>query len=148
MAWALATPVRTGAAEPLSLQDADGRSVAIAPSPDTAVVLHFWATWCPSCAEEFADLERALSVCPPGRVELYAVNVGDPEPEIRAFVREHEVGLPLLRDPRGAVWRQVDGRGLPVNLSWTWPDARETDVGPGSRERWQEWLAKVGCPAP
>ena len=74
------------------------------------------------------------------------MNVGDEIEAVTEFTREHELTLPQLRDPKGAIWRKVDGRGLPVNLIWT-HEGRRTDVGPKKQDEWRSELADLGCSA-
>ncbi len=97
------------------------------------LLLHFWATWCPSCAEDIDNLQRAAAACPEAPLRVIAVNVGEADSDVAEFVNEHGVRLPVLRDPKGRVWREIDGRGLPMNLFWT-QQSRRTDVGPKTAE--------------
>jgi len=131
----------------LTLLDGEGSPVVVAPAAGEVVLLHFWATWCPTCAEDLAILEHAASACAPGQVRVYAVNLGEPEAEIADFVREHRVGLPVLRDPKGRAWRALDGRGVPLNVYWS-EEGRRTDVGPKTADDWEAEFRRLGCSAP
>jgi thiol-disulfide isomerase/thioredoxin len=121
-----------------------GSEVEVRPEPGRPVVVHFWATWCPSCAEDIAQLQRAYADCAGSGVRLYLVNVGDDEEEIRSFAARHPMQLPVLRDPKGEVWRRVDRRGLPMNLFWSTED-RRTEVGPKTEGEWRKALVPDGC---
>jgi thiol-disulfide isomerase/thioredoxin len=151
-ALALAGPlVAAGPPAPLAVETLAGDPVALAPREGRALVVHFFATWCPSCGEEIPELARASAACVDS-VEIALVDV-DEEPEaVRRFLAAHGVALPALRDPGGRAWRaSVGGRGLPANLIWT-GDQRRSDVGPKPPGKWRELLAALGCegrlPAP
>ncbi|HXK22154.1 MAG TPA: TlpA disulfide reductase family protein [Myxococcota bacterium] len=131
-----------------SLQTLDGDAVEVARAPDEkALVLHFWASWCPECADELPALDRSARACEGRGVRVLAVNVGDPADEARRFAKDHGVSLPVLLDPRGRVWRDAGLRGLPANLVWT-RDGEQRSEGASSAERWAERLAALGCTAP
>src|SRR5206468_246473 len=64
--WALGLALwLLGAAPPapLEVEGPGGESVALAPRDGRALVVHFWATWCPSCVEEVPELLRAAAGC-------------------------------------------------------------------------------------
>ena len=140
----LASPAWGG--EDLTLVRPGGATVALRPVAGQLLLLHFWATWCPDCLEDLASLQQAAGPCSPERLRVVAVNVGESETKISEFASRHDVRLPILRDPRGRVWRKVDGRGLPMNLFWS-HEARRTDVGPKREDQWRAEFASLGCEA-
>jgi thiol-disulfide isomerase/thioredoxin len=129
--------------EPLRLETLAGEPVALARSAGEALVVHFWATWCPDCIGELADLEAAAASCA-GAARVVAVNAGESRARIARFVREHALGLPVLLDPGGRAFRSTGARGLPANLTWT-RAGREVETGPRAPEVWRERLAALGC---
>jgi thiol-disulfide isomerase/thioredoxin len=107
-----------------------------------ALIVHFWASWCPECAEELPQLEAAAERCA-GSVRVAAVNVGESQAAAERFRAGHGLRLPLLRDPDGKLFRRF-ARGLPANLIWT-RDGRRVVTGPYRREQWEDELAALGC---
>jgi thiol-disulfide isomerase/thioredoxin len=140
----LALPAWGG--EDLSLVGPGGAAVALRPAAGQVLLLHFWATWCPTCLEDLANLQQAAAACSEERLRVVAVNVGEGDAEISDFVRRHGVRLPILRDPKGRVWRKVDGRGLPMNLFWS-HEGKRTDVGPKREDQWRAEFGSLGCEA-
>jgi thiol-disulfide isomerase/thioredoxin len=135
--------VAGGGAEPLVVSDAAGAPVELALAPgELALVVHFWASWCKECADELPGLERAARACT-GAVRVVPVNVGEPLDVALAFRARHGLGLPLLRDPEGRVWRRL-APGLPANLVWT-PVGRRVEVGPYAPFEWERRLGALGC---
>jgi thiol-disulfide isomerase/thioredoxin len=152
-AWLALALLLAGAAPPdrLELETLAGEPVALAPSAGRPLLVHFFATWCPSCGEELPELDRAAAACA-GAVEIALVDVDEEAGAVRRFLAEHGVGLAALRDPGGRAWRAATGaRGLPANLIWKTGE-RRSEVGPRTRERWRELFAELGCasriPAP
>jgi len=135
------------AADPLVVSELDGAEASLAPGEDEALIIHFWATWCDSCREEFPVLNAALAGCENGKVRLVAVNVGDEAEEIRAFQKEVPISVPILLDSEGEAWRRVSGLGFPANVFWT-RDDRRVEVGALSPVAWRKVLAELGCAAP
>jgi thiol-disulfide isomerase/thioredoxin len=134
------------AAEPLALVDLAGRPVALAPAPGAALVVHFWATWCPSCQQELGDLARAAAACREGAVEVVAVDVGEAPSAVAEFLAKRPLALRVLIDPKGRAWRAGGGREVPANLIWT-AERQSWTLGPSSESQWRERLAAVGCTA-
>ena len=129
---------------PLELEGPGGELVALAPREGRALVVHFWATWCPSCVEEIPELVRASAGCV-GSVDLALVDVGEDRETLHRFAEQHGITAPLLRDPKGKAWRAgTGGWGLPASVLWTGA-ARRSEVGAKSAAEWREALARVGC---
>lgn len=142
---ALAAAAPSAAEAPLVVQRADGTSAELAPAAgESALIVHFWATWCADCVRELPGLERAAERCA-GVLSVAAVNVGESQESADRFRVQHGLRLPLLRDPNGELWRRF-ARGLPANLFWT-REAREVRVGPMSEEEWDRRLSVLGCRA-
>jgi peroxiredoxin len=132
----------------LELHSVDGEAVRLRPeSADAPLVLHFWATWCPSCGEELGRLDAAGRDCLAAGVQVVAVNVGEDAATIRQYLESEGLALPVLRDTRGRVWRELSGVGLPLNVTWS-DGERRVDFGPRNAETWRRVLSELGCTDP
>jgi len=132
-------------AEPLRFVDLDGHAVELTPPGEgEALVLHYWATWCPTCGPELGGLAEAARACAGSGVRVLAVDVGEPAETVRRFLAERELSLPVALDPTGRSWRRTGGRELPANVVWT-AGAREVSFGPSDATAWRERLAALGC---
>ncbi len=146
LASALLILAAEAAAQPLQLESLDGEPVTLGlREAEKALVVHFWATWCPECVEELPVLAAALHRCAAGPVRIVTVNVGESRDAIVRYLERQGLQLPVLRDPRGRVWRSLGGLGLPTNLAWT-PAERRIDVGPRDAPAWDEAFTGLGCP--
>jgi len=145
--WALGLALcllGAGPPAPIEVEGPGGETVALAPREGRALVVHFWATWCSSCVEEVPELVRAAAGCA-GTVDVALVDVGEEWDDVHRFAAEHALAAPMLRDPKGKVWREhAGGWGLPANLLWT-EAARQRELGSKSPAQWRETLARLGC---
>ena len=100
------------------------------------LLVHFWATWCPICRlqqDTIHELAREENVV---TVALSSGTVA----EIAGYMREHEIDLPVLSDPLGAVAARWGVVGVPTSFII---DADDTirfvtsgyTTGPGLRAR-------------
>jgi peroxiredoxin len=67
------------------------------------VVLNFWATWCPPCVAEMPSLERLHRALGAEGLSVVTVSADEDEAELRRFVSERALTLPVLKDPGGRV---------------------------------------------
>ncbi len=65
------------------------------------VVLNFWASWCEPCQEEAPILERAQASLAAHDGTVLGVTFRDASSDSLAFVREHRITFPVLRDTSG-----------------------------------------------
>jgi hypothetical protein len=70
--------------------------------------------------------------------------VGEDRESIVPFLERHGLTMPVLRDPRGRIWRGFGGVGLPMNVTWT-QSGRRNEFGPRDRASWEKTLGALGC---
>lgn len=93
---------------PVSLADFNGE----------LVVLNFWATWCAPCRHEMPALSALQTALEgkPGRVVTVATG-RNPEGAVTRFMEEIGVeNLPIYRDPKQQLARNMGVLGLPVTV--------------------------------
>jgi len=79
---------------------------------DGYVVVNFFASWCAPCADE-APLLNRLQRRLAGRGTVVGVAWNDATDDARAFVREHGLRYPVLRDVDGAFADAYGVKGMP-----------------------------------
>jgi thiol-disulfide isomerase/thioredoxin len=83
----------------LTLTSLDGKSVSLRDLRGQAVVLNFWATWCPPCREEMPDLDTFHRAGREDDVIVVAINAGESSSLVEEFVDELEPDFQVLLDP-------------------------------------------------
>jgi len=101
-----------------SFPDTDGAIVALNDYRGKIVVLNFWATWCPPCIKEMPGMERLRQAMQGEAFEIIAVNAGESNAAVSAFLLELETELtfPILLDEAGQSFSTLGLRGLPTTL--------------------------------
>jgi thiol-disulfide isomerase/thioredoxin len=99
-------PVYDGAEAPHSLSQWEGQWV----------VLNFWATWCAPCRHEMPSLDRLQAAMP--QIAVLPVATGRNSVDgITSFYAEAGIAnLPVLRDPKSELARNMAVLGLPVTV--------------------------------
>jgi len=77
--------LRNGPTPDFQLPDAAGRTVSLSGQRGHAVMLNFWATWCPPCVDEVPSLEDLAQRLDGSDMRLLAVSVDDDWDKIRSF---------------------------------------------------------------
>jgi len=80
------------------------------------VIVNFWATWCPPCREEMPAMQRAWEKLKQEDIAMLAINIGEDEDTIFAFMANYPVEFPLLLDRNSAVIQSWPVQGLPTTF--------------------------------
>ncbi len=97
-----------------TLKDLDGRSHRLSDYRGQAVVLNFWATWCPPCRREMPSMERAWQRLQKKGAVILAVDVGEDLDTVYTFLADIPVSFPLLLDEDAEIVSRFPIRGLPT----------------------------------
>ena len=95
----------------------DGKRYRLAGAHGEAIVLNFWATWCPPCRAELPDLVRFAAAHKATRTAIWAVNMTTSEPSVgavKAFSLQHGIDFPVLLDSTGSIARTYGVTALPT----------------------------------
>jgi peroxiredoxin len=113
----LPAPVAGTSAPPFELPRADGSRTSLADHAGRAVLLHFWATWCPPCRRELPALEALRAALEPEGLSVLAVSVDAGSGEaVARFTAERAPGLDVLLDPREHVARRYAVGAYPTSV--------------------------------
>jgi peroxiredoxin len=99
-----------------ALTDSSGAVVALEDLRGQVVLVNFWATWCVPCRAEMPELDRAAEDYRAAGFHVLAVNVLEDAQAVHRFGEELQLGLPLLLDPRGEVYKAYNVQGLPTSF--------------------------------
>jgi thiol-disulfide isomerase/thioredoxin len=105
-----------GATPPLVLKDLSGKEHRLDDYRGKVVVINFWATWCEPCREEMPSLNRLKVQMADTPFAILAVDMGEGEARIKAFLEKTPVDFPVLLDRDSAVSKAWKVRVLPTTL--------------------------------
>jgi len=83
----------------LTLFDLDGNEVSLSDFVGQVVLLNNWATWCPPCRQEMPEFKAYYEKYEDKGFQIVAIEAGQPEAEVRAFVEEQGLEFVILLDP-------------------------------------------------
>jgi len=83
----------------LTLFDLDGKQVSLSDFKGQVVLLNNWATWCPPCREEMPEFKAYYEKYKEEGFQVVAVEAGQPQSEVRAFVEQQGLEFIILLDP-------------------------------------------------
>ncbi len=110
---------RTGYTAPdFSLDTLDGERITLSTLRGQAVIVNFWATWCPPCRDEMPAFENVYRDLQDEGLLMLAVNTTDQDSEadVRAFVAEYGLTFPIALDRRGEASRRYRITGMPTTF--------------------------------
>ncbi|MGY9047294.1 hypothetical protein P775_07595 [Puniceibacterium antarcticum] len=119
--------------EPLSLADYQGKWVLV----------NFWATWCAPCRHEMPMLSELQTELGGDDFEVLTIATGrNPQTAMQKFFDEIGVSnLPLNRDPKSELAREMAVLGLPITVILN-PEGQEVGRLQGDAE-WSSDSAKA-----
>ncbi len=131
-----------GPTPPLRLLDLEGHAYDVAQHRGKALVINFWATWCPPCRDELPSLERLSDNLRDLPIEFVTVNGAEGENRVKQFVSKMPLRLPVLLDRDSEAQHAWKVLGLPATfvldadgtirywylgeLDWSQPNVRHT----------------------
>lgn len=74
------------------------------------VIINFWATWCVPCEIEMPELQDLHEKT---KVRILAVNIGEDEAAIEAWVERFSLTFDIVLDPNQEIYRRYQVRGQP-----------------------------------
>ena len=102
-----------------TLNDLSGKKVTLLSFRNKkAVILSFWATWCPYCIREIPKLKELHSKFSDRGLEIISINIAanDPISRVIEFEKKQKLPYSVLYDKDQTVSRTYAVSGIPVTL--------------------------------
>jgi len=96
----------------LELEDINNNKFSMDKYEDEPLVVHFWATWCPTCKFEASNIE---SISHKYNVITIAVNSGSNE-EILNYMSENSLDYRVINDASGVLAKKFGIEAYPTTL--------------------------------
>jgi thiol-disulfide isomerase/thioredoxin len=104
-------------APPVELELLDGGKLDLAGlKGKNVVILDFWATWCGPCVQAMPIIDKVAEKFKDKGVLLYAVNLEEGPDEIKAFLKENMLEVPIALDSDGAVAKAYEAVAIPQTV--------------------------------
>jgi thiol-disulfide isomerase/thioredoxin len=96
----------------------DGTSHHLTEFKGRGMVVNMWATWCAPCIAELPSLEALSKALAPKDIAILPMSSDRGGADVvRAWFDAHGItGLPILLDPKGALARAFNARGIPTSV--------------------------------
>lgn len=98
------------------LQDLAGQAVRLSDFSGQPVLVNAWATWCPPCRGEMPALESYYTDHREDGFVLLAVNAGESEMTVNAFIAQAGFTFPVLLDPGQRVLSGLGIQAFPTSI--------------------------------
>ena len=100
----------------LLAKDLAGRTWDLAGLQGRAVLVNFWATWCPPCLAELPSMQTLAEQHGLDRLVVLCVNVRESAAKVSRFVQANGLRLPVLLDPDGAITKAWNVNVFPTSV--------------------------------
>jgi thiol-disulfide isomerase/thioredoxin len=105
-----------GGLEMFTLKDLSDQDVSFEAllAQNKAVLVNFWATWCPPCQEEIPDLIKLQEKHGENGLTILGVDVGESKAKVSRFAQKMGINYPVVLDEDMEVAREYGVVGIPT----------------------------------
>lgn len=125
-------------------KDINGKEHSLEAYEGKVKVLYFWATWCPGCVKDTANVNEVYSQYHPKGVEFISVSLDKDLEKLKAYVEKNNIRFPVLFE--GKAWDNELANAYMVNSTPSFfiisPEGELWGAGHWSNEL-SSWLARL-----
>ncbi|MCE9627108.1 MAG: redoxin domain-containing protein [Candidatus Eisenbacteria bacterium] len=95
---------------------ADSKPVKLSDLKGKVVLLDFWATWCGPCRRWLPIVAQAARDYADKGLVVYAVNERETVPQVRKYLEQQKIDIPVLMDLSGTVGTNYRASSIPLSV--------------------------------
>lgn len=99
-----------------ALSNLSGKTIRLSDFQGQAILLNFFATWCPPCREEMPSLEELYQTNKDQGLVVLGVAGDEDGKAVASLVKETGVTFPVVLDPQKVAFSQYFVRGIPITF--------------------------------
>lgn len=96
-----------------TLNTLDGGAITLSDLRGQAVLVNFWASWCPPCRAEMPAIQRVYERYRDQGFTVLAVDLQESDRQVAAFSSSLGLTFPILMDRDGSVFNRYQVKALP-----------------------------------
>jgi peroxiredoxin len=77
-------------------------------------MVFFWATWCPHCREQIAELAKRREEIEKDGIKIILVDIGEEANQVAAYLKRGGISFDVLLDVDSAVAQEYEIVGVPT----------------------------------
>ncbi len=107
----------SASAPDFSLPTADGKTLKLSDYKGKAVIIDFWATWCPPCRKGIPDLIELKKKYGKKGFEIIGISVDqDTKPDVVPFIKDNGINYPIVYADNNVVMQYGGIRAIPTSF--------------------------------
>ncbi len=133
-------------APPLTLETLEGKPYKLQDDKSKVIILDFWATWCGPCRVSLPKLQEIRDWVLQKKlpVSIYAVNLQEDPAQVKAFVAQSKLTIPVLLDTAGKAGEAYGVSTIPHTVFISQGKVVRVDDGiPGNAQAMQEHQKEI-----
>jgi peroxiredoxin len=98
------------------IETLDGKVMEVNSHNKNPLLIIFWATWCPHCIKDVANIKAIHEKYGPKGLEVVGINAGhlDTLPKVQVAVQKYGMSYPVAFDEGSKITRRYQVTGLPT----------------------------------
>lgn len=96
-----------------------GEEFSLSRLSEKPIIIHFWASWCGPCVNEFPKMIRFIESFN-GKIHLVALSADESDEDIKSFLAKigvsHSPFIHIVRDDGGKIAEQYKAKMLPTSV--------------------------------
>ncbi|MEO5360001.1 MAG: TlpA family protein disulfide reductase [Nitrospirota bacterium] len=90
-----------------TLKTLDGKTFSLSSLKGKAILINFWATWCPPCVEELPSMNKLYLKYKQNGFEVVAVDLDSSVAKVKQFIAKNPLNFVVALDPDKQVAKKL-----------------------------------------